>query len=264
MANFKATLVLVFLTMYSSYVVLAHNILAEIGVCYGLNGNNLPCPTQVVDLYRNQGFTKMRIYEPYPEVLDALRGSGIRLVLGVRNQDIPQLASGQEAAESCVGNEVVPGEFSESVLPAMQNLQNVLTNNNLDLADITTDYALLVSHQPLVHDGNLGYTNLLDAILDAFFWAMEKESVSDVDIVISESGWPHGGNGNITTAPFASIYNSNFIKRMNAGGTPKKPNALVQGYIFSIIDENMKDPGVEQNWGLFNPSMQPNYDYNLN
>lgn len=93
----------------------------------------------------------MRIFEPNPDVLEALRGSGISLTLGGRNQDIPSLASSEDAAYAwfmnnvrpyvydvdipyiSVGNEVVPGEFSESILPAMQNLQQVLGKNCLGM-----------------------------------------------------------------------------------------------------------------------------------
>ncbi|KAK9690960.1 hypothetical protein RND81_09G166500 [Saponaria officinalis] len=334
MANYMATMLL-FITLFASFTILGQS-KVDIGVCYGLNGNNLPSPKEVVNLYRTHGIEKMRIYEPFPEVLEALRGSGIRLTLGILNQDIPILASGEEAAHSwfvahvqpyvkdvnvtyiSVGNEVVPGEFSESILPAMQNLQNVLVNNNLgtrvttvvhaavlgtsyppsagkfsessspfmsgiikflssrktpilvnlysyfpyasDPTHIELDYAQLSSSKPVTKDGNLSYSNLLDAMLDAFFSAMEKEGVNDVDIVVSETGWPHDGNGNYTTPELAATYNCNFVRRVsNGAGTPKKPHAQIGGYIFAMFDEDLKDAGVEQHWGLFNPSMQPNY-----
>ncbi|XP_074310443.1 putative glucan endo-1,3-beta-glucosidase BG4 [Silene latifolia] len=334
MANYNAMLLLSLILSTSIMVLGQSN--GDIGVCYGLIGDNLPRPKEIVSLYQKLGIKKMRIFQPYPEVLEALRGSGIQLVLGTLNQDIPFIASGEDAAREwfmsrvqpyvndidilyiSVGNEVIPGEFSESILPAMENLQKVLDSNNLGTkattvvhaillgtsfppsegkfsdksgpfiteilkflssqktpllvnlypyfpyaenpTEIPLDYALLSSTDTFVQDGPLSYTNLLDAMLDAFYWAVEKEGVNDVNIVISESGWPHGGNGDLTTSELASIYNSNFVKRVESGnGTPKRPQAKIEGYIFALLDENLKEPGVERNWGLFTPTLQPNY-----
>ncbi|KAK9677762.1 hypothetical protein RND81_11G165300 [Saponaria officinalis] len=333
MANFKAMLC-VSLVMYLSYVVVGQ-MNPNIGVCYGLLGDNIPSPKQVVNLYKKYGIQKMRIYQPYPNVLEALRHSGIHLTLGTLNQDIPVLASSVAAAKSWfntnvkpyindvdiqyinVGNEVVPGQYSESIVPAMQNLQKVLKKNKLRTKvttvvhsgvlgssyppsagqfseaarpymrqiiqylasrknpilvnvypyfpyasqpkDIGLEYAQFTTNKTVVQDGSLSYSNLLDAMLDTFYWAMEKEGVYNVKIIISESGWPHAGNGNFTTPELAATYNRNFIKHISNISTPKRPNAKLEGYLFDIIDEDQKAPGVEQNWGLFNSSMQPNY-----
>ncbi|XP_021866606.2 probable glucan endo-1,3-beta-glucosidase BG4 [Spinacia oleracea] len=336
MADLRVLLVLS-LTLHTCFEVHGHKTSGNVGVCYGLIGDNLPSPKDVVSLYKQYNIQKMRIFEPYPQVLEALRGSNIELTLGVRNNDIPILASDEGAANSwfmsnvhpymndihishiTVGNEVIPGEFSESILPAMQNLQNVLNSNNLgtrattvvhsavlgtsfppsaatfsdssrpfisgiiqflssqnspllvnlypyfpyaaDPENIRLDYAQFRAHEPLINDGDLSYSNLLDAMLDAFFSAMEKEGVSDVNIVISETGWPHDGNSNFTTPGLAATYNRNFIHHVhNFGGTPKRPDALLQGFIFAMFDEDLKDPGVEQKWGLFSPNMKPNYN----
>lgn len=126
---------------------------ATIGVDYGRDGNNLPSPREVVDLYRSQGIGAMRIYYPDPEVLQALRGSGIELLLGVPNTDLQQLASDIPSAQRwvrtnvlnyypdvnikyiSVGNEVTPvnpqSRYANYVVPAMTNIFNAVKDAGL-------------------------------------------------------------------------------------------------------------------------------------
>ncbi|KAL9242164.1 hypothetical protein vseg_016190 [Gypsophila vaccaria] len=310
----------------------------DIGVCYGFNGDNLPSPAEAVKAYIQYGIGKMRIFEPNVAMLDALKGSDIDLVLGVKNQDIPTLGASQEGAQQwfatyvqpyvnditipyvSVGNEVVPEQFSDGIVPAMQNLQNVFKSHGLEGMRATTvvsmdvltgtyppsaatfseaampfmteiikhlqdagapllinvypyfaytsnpqdvhlDYAQFTAAQPVVQDGNLAYMNLFDAMVDCFVWAMEKIGVTDVDIVVSESGWPHDGNGNFTTVDLAKTYNKNFMNHvLSHVGTPKRPGAYIEGFIFSMIDEDLKPVGVEQKFGMFKANLEPNYN----
>ena len=141
---------IVFLMLFCLTNVIAQDS-KDIGVNYGFNGDNLPNPNDVVKAYKQYGIGKMRIFEPNVPMLDALKGQGIDLVLGVRNEDLPNLASSQDAVEQwfvanvqtyvdsivipfiTLGNELVPKQFSDSILPAMQNLQNVLFNHGLQV-----------------------------------------------------------------------------------------------------------------------------------
>jgi len=116
-----------------------------IGVNYGMIANNLPPPEQVISMYRSKNISYVRLFHPDTTVLTALRGSGIGVVLGTLNEDLPRLASNASFAESWVssyvqpfagavqfryitaGNEVIPGEaYAARVLPAMQNLESAL------------------------------------------------------------------------------------------------------------------------------------------
>ncbi|XP_021285106.1 putative glucan endo-1,3-beta-glucosidase GVI [Herrania umbratica] len=128
----------------------------NIGVCYGLNGNNLPSPTDVINLYKRSQIDNIRIYEPYPEVLQALRGSGLSVAIGPRNEDIASFAGSQDAANAWVnknivpykndvsfkwitiGNEVIPGPLGANVPAAMNNIRYALSSVGLTGINVTT------------------------------------------------------------------------------------------------------------------------------
>ncbi|MED6111207.1 hypothetical protein PIB30_050366 [Stylosanthes scabra] len=127
---------------------------AQIGVCYGMMGNNLPPANEVIDLYKSNNIKRMRLYDPNQAALQALRNSGIELILGVPNSDLQGLATNPNNAIQwvqtnvlnyfpsvkikyiAVGNEVHPVGDSTSwmaqyVLPAIQNIYQAIRAQGL-------------------------------------------------------------------------------------------------------------------------------------
>ncbi|KAJ3691724.1 hypothetical protein LUZ61_020888 [Rhynchospora tenuis] len=120
----------------------------SIGVCYGMNGNNLPSKADVVKLYQSKGITAMRIYGPDSATLAALKGTNIKLIMDVGNSNLGSLASSSSAAASwvkdnvqayypgvsikyiAVGNEVT-GSDTSKILPAMKNIYSALSSAGL-------------------------------------------------------------------------------------------------------------------------------------
>ncbi|KAI3792283.1 hypothetical protein L2E82_06158 [Cichorium intybus] len=306
-----------------------------VGINYGLLGNNLPPPSQVVSLLKSRHITRIRLFSPDVNVLNALQNSGIEVIIGTINQDIPAFR-GINFAKTwvqtkivpyaktirfrciSVGNEVIPGGMTSLVFPAIQNINTALKSFNLGQIPVSTavpmnslasssppskgdfsgdvkpamqqiagflaqnHFPLLITaypyfayaHEPssiplpfvlftspdvVVWDGKLGYKNMFDAMVDAVYSALEKIGAGGVEVVICESGWPSQGNGNFTTTELARTYNQNLVRHVRGSGTPKKPNKNVETYVFALFNENQKEPGVEQHFGLFYPNMTEVY-----
>ncbi|KAJ1390418.1 Glycoside hydrolase family 17 [Sesbania bispinosa] len=309
----------------------------SIGVCYGRVANNLPPAKEVIDLYKAYNIGIMRIYDPDPSTIEALRGSNIQLVVGVPNEDLQSLATAAAATNwvqkyiqnysqdvkfryIVVGNEIDPNDaLAQFVLPAMQNIYAALASANLqsqikvstaiqlsllgssyppssgafspssssyitpivrflanngapllanvytyfsyisDTKNIDLSYALFTSPTVVVRDGTYEYHNLFDASLGALYAALEKIGAPNLEVVVSESGWPSYG-GIAATVDNARVYYRNLIDHV-ARGTPNRPNQPIETYLFAMFDENQKGPAAtERHFGLFTPDKQPKYN----
>lgn len=132
---------------------------ATVGVAYGQIGDNLPTPSQVVSLLQANNVGKVRIYDTDKVVLDAFQDSGIKLIVGARNDELADLASNGAGdwvqanivpyAASIeiisVGNEVLTQatQFSQYLYPAIINVHNALKDASLDIRiHVSTTHAM--------------------------------------------------------------------------------------------------------------------------
>ncbi|KAL8088365.1 hypothetical protein AgCh_038221 [Apium graveolens] len=121
----------------------------DVGVCYGTFANDQPSAQEAVSLAKSIGIRKMRLYGPDHNALQALRNTGIEVVLGVPNEQLQWVASNQKNANQwiqdnvrkyqdvnfkyiVVGNGITPvhpqtSQFSRFVQPAMQNIANAIS-----------------------------------------------------------------------------------------------------------------------------------------
>ena len=111
---------------------------------------------------------------------------------------------------------------------------------------------------------NLHYDNMLDAQIDAVYAAMKLMGHIDIEVRISETGWPSKGDENEAgaTPENAGIYNGNLLKKIaEKKGTPARPDVPIDTYIFALFNEDLKPgPASERNYGLFYPDGTPVYN----
>ncbi|XP_068656204.1 glucan endo-1,3-beta-glucosidase 7-like [Aristolochia californica] len=123
-----------------------------IGVNYGQVADNLPPPSATAKLLQSTSIGKVRLYGADAAIIKALANTGIAIVIGASNGDIPALASDPAVAKQwissnvlpfypasnialiTVGNEVLTSgdtELISQIYPAMLNLQQALTDASL-------------------------------------------------------------------------------------------------------------------------------------
>lgn len=118
-----------------------------LGVNYGQVADNLPPPDATVKLLQSTSISKVRLYGSDPAIIKALANTGIGIVIGAANGDIPALASDPSQAIQwiasnvvpyypaskiiliTVGNEVITSgdqNLMSQLVPAMKNIQSAL------------------------------------------------------------------------------------------------------------------------------------------
>ncbi|KAJ4824399.1 hypothetical protein Tsubulata_036116, partial [Turnera subulata] len=123
-----------------------------IGINYGQVADNLPPPPATARLLQSTSIQKVRLYGSDPAIIKALANTGIGIVIGAANGDIPALASDPNFAKNWVNTNVVPfypasqiilitvgnevmtsgdQNLMSKLLPAMQNVQNALNDASL-------------------------------------------------------------------------------------------------------------------------------------
>ncbi|CAL1377738.1 unnamed protein product [Linum trigynum] len=122
------------------------------GVNYGRIADNLPSPHSVVTLLKAAKIKNVRIYDADHQVLDAFKGSGLELIVGLGNEFLKDISLGEDRAMNwikenvepylpgtkivgiAVGNEILGGtdiELWEALLPSVKNVYAALQRLNL-------------------------------------------------------------------------------------------------------------------------------------
>ncbi|XP_027191500.1 probable glucan endo-1,3-beta-glucosidase A6 [Cicer arietinum] len=327
---------------------------SNIGVNYGVLGNNLPSPYRSIELLTIMKAARVKLYDANPDILRLLSTTKLKVSIMIPNHEISGIAANQSIADEWVRNNVVPfypktmirfllvgnevlsynseqgHKMWHDLVPAMRSIKRSLKSLNIrdikigtplamdvlqstfppsrgtfrsDIRDsvivpmlkfldrtksfffidaypyfpwsqdpnnINLDFALFRGNFTTRDPGSgLLYSNLLDQMLDSLIFAMSKLGYTNIQLVISETGWPNSGDieepgANIFNAP---TYNRNLIQRMTTKppiGTPARPGVTIPTFIFSLFNENQKPgPGTERHWGLLETDGTPIYDLDL-
>jgi exo-beta-1,3-glucanase (GH17 family) len=79
-----------------------------IGVNYGQVADNLPSPSATAKLLQSTAVQKVRLYGADPAIIRALANTGIEIVIGAANGEIPALASDPNSATQWINSNVLP------------------------------------------------------------------------------------------------------------------------------------------------------------
>ncbi|KAL1199014.1 Glucan endo-1,3-beta-glucosidase 1 [Cardamine amara subsp. amara] len=263
-----------------------------VGFNIGTDVTNLLSPTELVKFLQTQKVNHVRLYDADPDLLKALAKTKIRVIISVPNNQLLAIGSSNSTAASWIGRNVVayyPETLITSIsvgdevlttvpssapllLPAIESLYNALVASNLhtqikNKGVVPLDNCLfkpLTPSKEMVDPNTLlHYTNVLDAMVDAAYVSMKNLNVTDVVVLVTESGWPSKGD---TKEPYATIdnadtYNSNLIKHIfDRTGTPLHPEMTPSVYIYELFNEDLRAPPVsEASWGLFHGNATPVY-----
>ncbi|KAK7246295.1 hypothetical protein RIF29_41158 [Crotalaria pallida] len=207
---------------------------AQIGVCYGMMGNNLPPANEVIGLYKSNNIQRMRLYDPNQAALEALRYSGIELMLGVPNSDLQSLATNNDNARQwvqrnvlnfwpsvkikyiAVGNEVSPFNggtswLAQYVLPAVQNIYQAIRAQGLhDQIKVSTaiDMTLLGNSYPPSQGSFRGdVRSYIDPIIGYLLYASAPLLVNVYPY------FSYAGNPRDISLAYALFYSDRFVVR---------------------------------------------------
>lgn len=109
----------------------------------------------------------------------------------------------------------------------------------------------------------LHYTNVYDAMIDSTYFSLKNLNITDVVVMVSETGWPSKGDSKepYATVDNADTYNSNLIKHVyDHTGSPLHPEITSSVYLYELFNEDLRTPPIsEAHWGLFYGNTTPVY-----
>ncbi|KAI0522404.1 hypothetical protein KFK09_004783 [Dendrobium nobile] len=135
-------------------ILTAHAFTGTYGINYGRIADNIPAPESVVTLLKAARVKNIKIFDADHSVIQAFKGSGLELVIGIANEYLKDMSVNEERAMDwinenvqpflpgthisgiTVGNEVLGGtdqELEEALMGAIKNVYSALTR--LQLAD---------------------------------------------------------------------------------------------------------------------------------
>ncbi|KAK3009247.1 hypothetical protein RJ639_015119 [Escallonia herrerae] len=144
--------------------------------------------------------------------------------------------------------------FFVTISPFLSHYQN---------KNISLDFALMKETARSHNDSHKIYKNNFDLIYDTLVTALLTGGSPQIDIVISQIGWPTDGAANATSST-AEVFMKNLMDHLHTKtGTPLRPkDPPIETYIFSLLDEDQRSIAIgsfERHWGVFTFDGQAKY-----
>ncbi|XP_024973866.1 glucan endo-1,3-beta-glucosidase 9 [Cynara cardunculus var. scolymus] len=144
--------------------------------------------------------------------------------------------------------------FFVSISPFLSYYQN---------KNISLDFAL---YKPTAHshnDSHRSYKNSFELSYDTLITALTVAGFSQIDIVISQIGWPTDGAPNATVSN-AEVFTKGLLDHFRSKkGTPLRPRTMpIEIYLHTLLDEDQRNitaGNFERHWGLFTFDGQAKY-----
>ncbi|KAK1426872.1 hypothetical protein QVD17_15552 [Tagetes erecta] len=129
--------------------------------------------------------------------------------------------------------------------------------------NISLDFALFKETARPHNDTHRSYKNSLELSYDTLITALTVLGFPNIDIVISQIGWPTDGAPNATVSN-ADIFTKGLLDYFhNRKGTPLRPRVMpLEIYIHTLLDEDQRNitaGNFERHWGLFTFDGQAKY-----
>eukprot|EP00250_Pteridium_aquilinum_P024415 c2904_g1_i1 orf=2-1141(-) len=138
---------------------------------------------------------------------------------------------------------------------------SVFNNKSSVVDDVFFDRAA----SPVV-DGPYIYHNVFDATYDSLVVSLSEVGHTNMSLIVGDIGWPTDGDVNANMS-YAQRFNQGLLNHVTSGkGTPRRPNTVIDVYMLSLIDEDMKDVAsgnFERHWGIFRYDGKPKYPLSL-
>ncbi|EPS65149.1 hypothetical protein M569_09631, partial [Genlisea aurea] len=118
-----------------------------------------------------------------------------------------------------------------------------------------------------IEDNGLIYRNAFELIYDSYLTALLKLGApKDIEILISQIGWPTDAHPLATVSNAERFFRGLLPHIKNNKGTPLRPGASIDIYIYSLADENLlpiDNGGHDRHWGIYKSTGEPKFKMDL-
>jgi exo-beta-1,3-glucanase (GH17 family) len=162
---------------------------SNIGVNYGVLGNNLPSPYRSIELLTTMKAGRVKIYDANPDILRLLSTTNLKVSIMIPNHEISGIAANQSIADEWVRNNIFPyyqktliryllvgnevlsynseqgHKMWHDLVPAMRNIKRALNSQKIGGIKIGTPLAMDVLESTFPPSSGTFRSDLRDSVI---------------------------------------------------------------------------------------------------